>query len=442
MKNFGIYKIFGNKAGFTLTELLVTMFILAAILGAVFSSFITLSRSFKMETKSTETQIENLLGLELLRYDLEMAGYGLPESSFGTTACTPVPPNTSENCSPLLSAAGVWYAEAANNTAYTATHYNYIPTRYTPDPATFNDQPWEPRAIILSNNTNPGESTNTNDDSDVLIIKSLLARRLDVNRKWTVRYNSGVNKAWSDSKWDFNSGDRMIVLSATRQLQLGSDGVTWQWMQSGASPSTSFYPTGVALPTPPPGQVYLLYGIDTSTSTTMPFNRVDYYLQRQCPGNIVSTPPLPSPTPNCSPPYPKQCHPSSYSLYRGLIDPAYYGTGTGGGYIRTELPIMDCVMDFQVALGIDIGTTGTVTWRSGTDTDTATALKIRNNLKQVKVFILTHEGQYDPNFTYGSNTVTLGDAGITLKTYDLTRLSNWQHYRWKVVKLNIKLNSL
>ena len=69
-----------NKKGFTIAELLVTIFIIGVVLGAAYFTYIKLLKGFKSESSKIETQIENLVGLEILRLDLEHIGYGIPNN--------------------------------------------------------------------------------------------------------------------------------------------------------------------------------------------------------------------------------------------------------------------------------------------------------------------------------------------------------------------------
>lgn len=164
--------------------------------------------------------------------------------------------------------------------------------------------------------------------------------------------------------------------------------------------------------------VNLIYGLTTSTPR-MPFNRVDYYLKR--PAAFSS-----------------KCHQSAYTFYRGVI--ANNTTANGGK--RTDQPIMDCVLDFQVALGLNTGA-GALTWvaasgAAGSVTDLTTAATVRTYLREVKVFVLLQDGQFDKDFTYASSNVVIGDSNITLRNYDLTALTNYQNYKWKVVTIDAK----
>jgi len=66
-----------NKKGFTIVELMVTMVIMSIIIGLVYSSFNTIVSDVKSETKSIESIMDTMVGLEIIRLDIEHAGFGL-----------------------------------------------------------------------------------------------------------------------------------------------------------------------------------------------------------------------------------------------------------------------------------------------------------------------------------------------------------------------------
>lgn len=66
-----------REEGFTLIELMITMVIFVLVIAGASSIFTGLLTQFKQQSKITETNIEGAVGLEILRRDLESAGYGL-----------------------------------------------------------------------------------------------------------------------------------------------------------------------------------------------------------------------------------------------------------------------------------------------------------------------------------------------------------------------------
>jgi prepilin-type N-terminal cleavage/methylation domain-containing protein len=67
-----------RKTGFTLMELIIVMAILGLVLAATSDTFVGLLRQYKQQGKIAETNIEGIIGLELMRQDVETAGFGLP----------------------------------------------------------------------------------------------------------------------------------------------------------------------------------------------------------------------------------------------------------------------------------------------------------------------------------------------------------------------------
>ena len=65
------------KQGFTLVELLVTIVITLILLTAIYAAYLKLLKGFKLESASSKKQTEIFTGTELLRLDLEHAGFGI-----------------------------------------------------------------------------------------------------------------------------------------------------------------------------------------------------------------------------------------------------------------------------------------------------------------------------------------------------------------------------
>jgi hypothetical protein len=203
--------------------------------------------------------------------------------------------------------------------------------------------------------------------------------------------------------------------------------------------------------------VYYMYGLDNNNGQhRMPFNRVDYYLDR------IQTD------------FPSTCDPNTFTLYRSIVD-------QGTGNLLTQTPLIDCVADFQVAFGLDpnggvvsnpllppMGNeVSPIKWQ--TNLAGMTAAQIQAQLREVRIFILFQEGlgniSKDPSFKF-AGILNLGDQDIAnaLDSADypvggnqfqqlsiaalpgapgsllssFTPLGTDQQYRWKIIEMAIK----
>lgn len=158
----------------------------------------------------------------------------------------------------------------------------------------------------------------------------------------------------------------------------------------------------------------------------MPFNRVDYYLDKRT-GD-----------------FPSSCAQSTYTLYRSTI------SQSGGTLSYT--PLIDCVRDFQVAFGLynsSAAGTSPIQWQGNllqpnwmpNPNTQMNSSQIQQYLREVRVFVLYQEGLGDtgskPDFRFSTAPLTLGDP-------DTGTLSTWTpsgqdlQYRWKVLEIDIK----
>ena len=112
-----------KQAGFTMTELLITMAIFIFAITAVTNVFVPLVTQFKQQSRIAETQTEGIVGLEVLRRDLEQAGFGLP----------------------WVIPAGITYLEGSSNTS------GSIPAPNTYNEATVSGTTDPPRAVVNRN---------------------------------------------------------------------------------------------------------------------------------------------------------------------------------------------------------------------------------------------------------------------------------------------------
>jgi hypothetical protein len=262
------------------------------------------------------------------------------------------------------------------------------------------------------------------------VIKSVNVARNEASRKWTnVRvapFTAPYNpRSWTPATENFSNTDRVIVVSPgttdTNARTLVVDG-------------GSFYTTFnniTAAPWPPIDltETRVVYGINTSTESApqRPFNRADYFItSTDTGGNDI---------------VPSRCAPNT-----GVLVKATMNHDAGGTY--TYLPLLDCVADIQIVFGLDIDTDGDFEPGVGGSTDgysedltALTIQQIRTQVKQIRIYILAHEGQKDTTFTYPSSNITVGEFGLG-RTYDLTPITDWNDYRWKLYTLIIQPNNL
>ncbi len=105
-------------------------------------------------------------------------------------------------------------------------------------------------------------------------------------------------------------------------------------------------------------------------------------------------------------------------------------------------PLIDCVADMQVIYRLDTNNDGTID-STVNDISGLTAQQIRDRVKEVRVYILSHEGQSDRSFRFASSTITVGEFGVG-RTFNLSATigSGWENYRWKVSTLVVKPRNL
>jgi prepilin-type N-terminal cleavage/methylation domain-containing protein len=202
-----------RNAAFTLVELMIAMAIVMLVLYAAINFFIVSVRQYKVQTKITETNLEGIVGLELIRQDLENLGYGLPWNNLGN------------------------YSEKTGNGS-TLNDGNGI----------------APRAVL---SINGGGFTVNN--SDYLVIKSARVGMSDAAGKWTTLTQSGSMRTWSPSSENLASTDYVIVLA------VGSVDANRRSLVNNSSPYATFGAVSSAAFRPiEPYSANIVYGIDNA----------------------------------------------------------------------------------------------------------------------------------------------------------------------------------
>jgi prepilin-type N-terminal cleavage/methylation domain-containing protein len=401
--------------GFTLIELLVSMVMFVLVIAAASQVFTTMVTQFKQQGKIQETQIEGLIGLELLRHDIEHAGYGLPwnldNADYEEASISPVETKTLYN-DRLLSdgppnnpARGVDVAGASN-----------------------------PPGGIRSADDDDGEMDGFN-DSDMLEIKSMNVARNGAAQRWTRLGQETADDPQGEKRNglsgdDFEDSDRVIV------VKLGNTAATRRTLMNSyadASIYTTAYNNTLDF-APFDDEVFIIYGVmpQNTFEPQMPFNRADYYIR----------------TPTAMP---SLCAEGTGNLYKGQLS-------QDNGLIPLELPLLDCVADIQVVYRVNTGA-GPDVYVNASYTNTLTAAQIREQVREVRVYILAQQGQRSGSYRFDNfncpddtgNCVLVGEDiddnpdficdGNTYCGREFnfdSYITDWDEYRWKLYTLVVE----
>jgi prepilin-type N-terminal cleavage/methylation domain-containing protein len=394
--------MFSREDGFSLTELIVAMSVFLLVIAAATGMFIPLIRQFKQQSTIAETNIEGTVGLELLRNDIEHAGYGLPWS---------------------FQNSNINFNEASISPA---ADYNDGSPGFSPANP--------PRAIMSGDGV-------TFNGADYLVIKSTVVASNDTSERWSYITAGNNPRSWNSENIDEGNGVIVIKPKAaeTKLRQLVMSGSIFSTTYVTKSFPATFSPTI-------PSEAYLIYGVSSSGAARLPFNRADYYINR--------------PAHNM----PQRCASNTGVLYKATFNQA-------GDTEFTELALMDCVADLQIAYGVDItnppdGIIDCYTNSPGKVFFPVDAQNTRDRLREVRVYILSQEGRYDITYNLDLSPHTANlvpDIGcptcirvgegnpknrdcsgekILGRDFDLTGIPDWQHYRWKVYTLVVRPDNL
>jgi prepilin-type N-terminal cleavage/methylation domain-containing protein len=231
-----------RAAGFTIIEMLIALAIVSLVLAAASTFFIASVKQYKTQTKIVETNVEGILGLELLRQDVESLGFGLPWN----------------NLNAYTERTGVSSAILA-----------------------LNDTGNPPRAVVSIDC-----AAFTVNRSDYLVIKSARVGMDNAAGKWTTLTQNTVKRVWTPNEENMVNSDYVIVLAVgsgdANRRSLVNPGTYAQYSNTDA-----FIPVE-------PYSANIVYGIGSS-SPRRPFNRAEYYI-----ANAASTPPATVPQ-HCAP---------------------------------------------------------------------------------------------------------------------------------------------
>ncbi|RII27216.1 MAG: pilus assembly protein PilW [Geobacter sp.] len=392
-----------DQRGFTLIEMLIVMGIFMVVILITSKSFEIVLNHAGQQGKSAQSQIEGIVGLEMLRADLEQAGFGLPWA----------------------------FTEAPASSAYTEVNVGSnepveFPTSI--DSAMFfNNSPASPPCAIQNG------STSFNLDSagigaQYLVIKSTVIGLDPSAKKWTTKsYTDSASTQptiWNQDDRDLGDNDRVILIKTTFTDNIPKQ----QLMVKGGEYSTTFSKYSSMSTPHTQGDVFHIYGIDkpAASKLRMPFNRADYYIKR--PANIPLT-----------------CAPNTGILYKAVASHA-------DGSLSPEMPLLDCVADMQVVYGLDTNASGVINLHQTTPPEKGTYLdqaeSIRSQVKEIRLYILAQEGKRDRTYSFPSETITVGEK--LSETTTLGRDFNlkdrigddYKNYRWKVYTIVVRPKNL
>jgi prepilin-type N-terminal cleavage/methylation domain-containing protein len=373
-----------NNKGFTLIELIIVMaiFIVAIILSS--DAFNRIVMYSKQQMRASESNIQGVVGLELMRTDLEHAGYGLPWIMGFEAAFT-----ESTNAANSL-------ANGINPTDFNDDNLNST--------ATAEDANKVPRAVQ--------SKKSTVDERDYLVVKSTALGSGAAVKKWA--YIEGVGgtstiKVWGESDLDFVEDDRVVTLDSRTRRLIGTSTSNFSYALSGSplAPDTDFQPTQDT-------DVFVVYGVSGSVDLRSPYNRVDYYVRRPA---EIST----------------RCAAGTGNLYKGVMS---HADGKATAY-----PLLDCVADLQVVYALDTNEDGGVDDYTNEDgLESLSAKQIRAQLKEIRVYILTQEGQRDRSYNFPTNDVLVGENLLgadrgRIFDFAVRGVTDWKNYRWKIYTL-------
>jgi prepilin-type N-terminal cleavage/methylation domain-containing protein len=276
----------------------------------------------------------------------------------------------------------------------------------------FNDAPsGTPRAIVHNNDVSAYATYLAN--SDYLVIKSPAVGMNDSAGKWTYITGTSVH-VWNDVSLDMadDGQQRMIVVVPStkpdKTARLVVDGANnYEVVYKRSALDAAFQPIA--------GERYTVYGVDNS-DIVRPFNRADYYVRHS---NATGA----------------NCAPNTGTFIKSVIHQA-----ASGGH--DEQPLIDCVAGMQVLFRVDTDGNGVAELVPVNDISGYTARQIKENIKEIRVYILAHEGAMDRGFRYNSSSIiTLSDPDYPAlgAQIDLQTLvgANWDRYRWKIYTVTV-----
>ena len=394
-----------RSSGFTLVELIVVMAVFMTVLIISAQAFNNILSNSSRLTRSEESNIEGIIGLEVMRHDLEQMGFGLPWGFSGS----------------------IDYKEA------------------TQSDESMNDKPdGVPRAFVGYYNYS----------SAIIGVKASSVGTEKAAQRWSYIPFMNYSAATKESRpvnlgaTSPQPGDRVIALKTsfnnhtTASLRMsGSNSFYFNYNTTGYI-HDDFLPANDQ-------ETNFVYAL-SNDKILMPFNRADFFVSTSA-GAV-----------------PGFCAPGTGVLYKATVKNTETGGG-GYIYIPLVdcVASMQVVLGWSSNAGMDVvqdsvstytslpflGNTkievkgsGAGTPLSGSDIldwfNNKDAKRIREQLKVVKVYILAQEGKRDSSYTFPQNKIIIGNDDEKSLTREYTLTDEQRHYRWKLYRLIVKPKNL
>ena len=206
---------------------------------------------------------------------------------------------------------------------------------------------------------------------------------------------------WADSREDVGVGDSVIIMEPGTKKFLTELGV-WKFTYNGSNVNLT---PGLSIPS----LGTLVYGVDSAAA--LPYATVAYSLSG---ANL-----------------PTNCEATTMNLVRAETWTAVAGAPN---------PLLTCVLDFQVAFGldtdedinkqIDLWDNGGVT-AGGYDSQT-----LKRRLKQIRAYLLVQVSNRDTDYTFPVNTIRVGES-LLATGGDVALSPEQRKYKWKVINMTI-----
>ncbi len=298
------------RKALSLVELLVVLGMIVFVLSAVYVVYVKLFTGFRRESAIVTSQIETITNLDILRMDLQEAGFGIGS-------------NCKCNCTDYV----------CNNDCL---------------PIDFDKR------------------------KNALVVRSTYNLTNKKTRGWGI---VDCTSNYTLLTGNLPSGASLVFLALETREIMGNGTI-------GTCPSSG---------------IFLVFPYDSSVASgciNQFCNKIEYYL------STSSTAPA-------------RCATGTLTLMRKVG--------------RRAVPVFYCIADFKVRFR----------W-NGALVDPSTLSNIsyeqeKNNLQQVNVYLLVQEGKRDSNLVFIKNKISVD--GVDL---DLSDVPDYQHYRWKVIKISVK----